>query len=338
MSAPARPTLSGTGGAILEVKPERIVVTGATGWLGRATLELLESALGPNGLRAQVEAYASREREIVLRSGAAITARKLSGLVPEGLDGALLLHFAFRTGGWLDPGFLRDNTAITATMLRAFAVAPPRRMLLPSSGAAYAEERRPQTDLAAHPYGTMKYLGELMFEAQCGRDGVPLAIVRVFNVSGQHMTRSYALADLVLAVLEGRPLVVRAKGPVERSYAALADVVSVALGTLLAPDADAVTRFDTAGAEAVEMGHLAERVRAALGRPDLPIERSPEAGAPADVYVGEREPFAALAAAQGVVLQDLDEQIRATAADMAQAIDPHPVRPRDADRETTLGA
>ena len=47
----------------------RILVTGAGGWIGSATLELLAEALGPERFRRRVRAFASRGRSIALRCG-----------------------------------------------------------------------------------------------------------------------------------------------------------------------------------------------------------------------------------------------------------------------------
>ncbi len=55
----------------------RILVTGAGGWIGSATLELLAQALGPEGFRRRVRAFASRSRSLALRGGVSV---ELAGL------------------------------------------------------------------------------------------------------------------------------------------------------------------------------------------------------------------------------------------------------------------
>ena len=90
---------------------------------------------------------------------------------------------------------------------------------------------------------------------------------------------------------------------------------SVSAKTGLVPTPDAP--YDTVGAEAVEVGALARRVRAVLGRPELPIERPVfRPDDEPDRYVGEGRTFARLAAGAGLAPVDLDGQIRDTADDL----------------------
>src|SRR5947208_797997 len=88
LPSPARDQLVDSG--------QRVVVLGATGWLGMIALDLLESALGPQ-FGQQVSAWASRERVVELRSGADVRIRDLRDAQPADVDGALVLHFAFLT-------------------------------------------------------------------------------------------------------------------------------------------------------------------------------------------------------------------------------------------------
>jgi len=289
-----------------------------------ATLELLH-ARGEIA-RSRVAAYASRERELRLRDGTTVPAWPLAALPQDGVGGATLLHFAYRTREQATAEgaaqYVRDNVAITATVVDAIQRAAPAGVLLPSSGAVYTPGGggAQATDLVANPYGTLKHLDELAFSALCVRTGAPLAIVRVFNVSGPHILKpgSFALGSLITAALAGEPLVVRARGTVTRSFVAIGDLVAVALAWLADQDRGTTSvTFDTAGDEAVEVGALAERVRRVLERDDLPIERSLDPAAPTDEYVGDGTAMRALAERYGIVMTSLDDQIRATAGDLA---------------------
>ncbi len=294
----------------------RYAVTGASGWLGMATLELLHA----RGELGRVTAYASRERSLRLRDGTTLVARPLDALPADGVGNATLMHFAYHTreraAHMGDAAYVRENIAISATVLDAVQRGAPGALLLPSSGAVYAPGGRGlATDLGTNPYGTLKHLDELAFAELCRRAGTRLATVRVFNVSGPHMAKpaAFALGSLVLATLAGEALQIRAPHPVRRSFVAIADLVAVALAALTDAGGPPHVTFDTAGAETVELGELAERVRLALDRRDLPIERSFDASLPADDYVGDGNTMAALATRYGIALSSLDDQIRATA-------------------------
>ncbi len=276
---------------------EPIVVTGASGWLGGATLRLLERALPPEQFESRVRAYASRTRGPL---------RALAALPGDGVGGALVLHFAFRTRGQ-GPDYERENAAIRALLLGAMADAAPAGLLLPSSGAVHA----------GGAYGEQKRLDEQIFSRACTAAAVPLVIARVFNVSGEGMTapRDYALGSLVLDALAGEPLEVRARGPVRRSFVAAADLLSVGVAALTDPEVASPLLFEAVGEEVVEVGELAERVRAALGRADLEIRRPEfDPALPADQYVGDPVAWRELLARYGIEPLGLGEQIRQTAA------------------------
>jgi len=287
----------------------RYVVTGASGWLGRATLDELHRILGPQAFAARVHAYAGADRQVLLRGGGSVAAQALARLdaLPAGPP-TLLLHYAFVTPDMVagTPAFIAANDTIAATVERAIRRLRPSGMVLMSSGATYRGD-----DPAREPYGARKRQDESRFAAQdCGR----LVTCRLFNLSGPYINNldHYVLACLIGDALAGRPLRLRAVRPVWRSYVHVSDVVRLTLGLATAPGPSVC--FDTAGDVALEVGALAERVRAVLGRDALPIERSWNPAAPADRYLGDGALMHRLAAASGVRFRPIEEQIADTAA------------------------
>jgi len=279
---------------------ECIGVTGATGWFGRVTLDLLGEALGREAFLSRVHAYASTVRSIEVTNVGGVQVRALAELQPCDV----LLHYAFltkdRVAGQGGEAFVTANLEITRRVLDSLGGA----LFYTSSGAA----RRPDVDV--NPSGALKRLDEIVLPPQCPGACV---VARVFNVSGAHMTKPglYALGDLILAAREGRPLRIAAHGDVVRSYAAVSDIVQVGLAELL-DGRDAF--FETAGDTQVEIEELAHAVREALGREDLAVERVRQPGGATDLYVGDGSAFFELADRHGIALQSLAQQIRETAA------------------------
>lgn len=284
-----------------------VAVTGATGWFGRETLDLLGRALGPVAFGARVVGYASRAREVEVAGVGRVVVRPLADLEPADL----LLHHAFRTDRGHAPeeldGFVRANVEISLRVLQTIAAGGVRGVLVTSSGAA----REP--DLRTKAYGALKALDELAFAEACRRAGAACVVPRVFAAAGPHLPvgSSYALADLIGRAQAGRPLELTARGSVVRSYAGVEEVVLVALGELL-DGTDA--RFDTAGEAEVEVEELARAVLRVLGREDLPVVRHRDPGVATNRYVGDGATFRALATRHGVELRTLDALIAATAA------------------------
>jgi UDP-glucuronate decarboxylase len=277
----------------------RYAVTGASGWLGRAALELL-TVRG-----ADVVGFASRERTV----GGHVL-RPLAELPDTPHD--VLLHYAYATREQADTlgnaAYVEANGAITNTVLEALRAQRPRALFFASSGAA-----REAGTIDENPYAALKRRDETTFRHATRDLGARCAIARVFNVAGAWMPqpKGFALASLIEQVHAGGPLQVRARHPVRRSYVDVDDLAALALA--LADDGPNDALFDTAGDEVVEVGELAERVARRLGRPDLPIERDWDPDAPADDYVGDGAMMQALARERGLTLHSLDDQIVRTA-------------------------
>ncbi|HUR24164.1 MAG TPA: NAD(P)-dependent oxidoreductase [Acidimicrobiales bacterium] len=300
---------------------ERFAVTGASGWLGRTALDLLAEALGPDRFREAVVGFASTAKAVTLRDGTAAELRPLGQLPRLAPAPTHLLHFAYLTRDRVAemgvPAYVEANTAITATVVGAIDRLRPAGVFGASSGAVYRAGGGFVTDVAADPYGALKHLEELAIRRAAADAGGRSVVARIFSLTGAYMTRPdlYALGDLVQQALAGGPMVVRARGPVERSYCAAGDVVTLALCSLLGEgDGDVV--FDTGG-DVVEVGELAELVREAVGAPVAPLQRSWDPAVPADRYVGDGARMSELAARQGLVLQSLQDQVRETASYLA---------------------
>lgn len=302
---------------------ERFAITGASGWLGRTALDLLEGALGDPAFGARVVGFASVAKRVALRSGVVVALRPLAELSRMEPPPTHILHFAYQTRdrvAVLGVGpFVLANLEITTAVLDAVQRHRPRGILFASSGAVYAPDGGLSSDLAGNPYGSLKYHDELVVRRSTGDIGARSVVTRLFSVSGAYMSKPelYALGDLVLRAQAGAALVVRARGPVYRSYCAAADVVALALACLLGESGPADLVFDSGGT-VVEVGELAERVRSALGLSHLAIERSFDPAEAVDRYVGDGDRMAMLASAHGLRLQSLDEQILDTAAFLSQ--------------------
>lgn len=294
------------------------LVTGARGWFGSATLEMLDQALGDRFDR-RVTAFGRTSAELILRSGRVVNLRPLASLgsISYGDNDILLAHYAFATRERAvavgAETYIADNRNLTA-----FIEKQSRRLRLAgtfstSSGAVYTPDRRLDRSLDTNPYGALKLEEEEAFARLRSEIGTRAAICRVFNVAGPFLNKDYAIGSLIMAALRDPVLTIRARHRVYRSYAHIADIVSIGFAVMLGmvpiPDAP----YDTAGAETIEVGELAERVRRVLNCADKPIERGATTIDQDDFYVGDRTRFARLAETAGVMLAGLDQQIADTA-------------------------
>ncbi len=302
----ARDLLSGTA--------DVIAVTGATGWFGRTTLELLFRVLG-EAAATRVFAFGSRSGGVELSTGHTVPVRPLSDLPDLRPSPTVVLHYACLTKD-REPelgaaAYLQANLGITATMLRTLEAHGPRLLVATSSGAAAGYGGAPGLDLEHNAYGTLKRLDELAFGRLATELGVGYAIPRVYSVAGPWMTKParYALGSMLTMAQTGGPITINARRPVWRSYSGVAEVVALSLWMA---QQQANTVFDTGG-HVVELAELATAVARTVGggcrisRPEFDPEAFP------DRYLGNPAVFEQSARTAGLLPASLDELVTSSA-------------------------
>jgi nucleoside-diphosphate-sugar epimerase len=291
----------------------RIVITGASGWLGRATLELLCSCLGDEFGR-RVRCFGSQARTLDLGDGHSIEQRPLAELASLPAAPTFVLHLAFLTkdrAEAMDEAEYRVAVGqITSTVLEALEPIGTEGLFVASSGAARLADD-PNASPAMRLYGELKRDDEQAFTALAEHTGRTAVIARIFNLSGPHINKlgSYALACFILDALAGGPISVKAKHEVRRGYVAIRELMSLVFAMLLEGRAGA-NLFETGG-EPLEMGEIAKAVASELG--SCPVERSAPAPGHADIYVGDDAAYQGLLRRYGVEPVPFAQQVAETA-------------------------
>jgi UDP-glucuronate decarboxylase len=297
----------------LVASDRRIVIAGAGGWLGLATLELLENALGAD-FAGRVRCYGSSARTLTLRNGVSIEQRPLAEITLLEHRPTIVLHLAFLTKDRVDTmdeaEYRAANRKLSDTVLKALDPIGATAVFVASSGAArYAAD--PAASHALRLYGALKKRDEDAFAAWA-EDGRKTAVVaRLFNLVGPYINKleHYALAAFILDALAGRPIKVRAPHRVVRGFVAVREVMALVFSLLL-EEGQQVTLFDTGGA-AHELAEVAGIVAAALG--PVSVERAPIVSERIDDYVGDAAAYALLLVEHDIEPIPLDLEIRDTA-------------------------
>lgn len=297
----------------------RIVVTGASGWLGMATLELLHNLLG-KAVTSHVACFGRNARTLTLPGGQQIAQRPLAELANLPARPTLLLHYAFLTKEkaeeLTEPAYRAANAEIARVVEEALLTIDARGIFIASSGAAYFAED-PTASAAMRLYGEMKRDDEDRFATWGTACGRRVVIGRVFNISGRYINKlgSYALANFVVDAMAGRPVAVKAPHRVERAMVDVTDVINLLFAELLA-STSGVARFETGG-DAMELGELAAVVAAEL-RARGSVKRAPITSARVDRYVGDDTVWQRACTAHGIQPATLLLQIRQTAEFLAE--------------------
>lgn len=313
----ARQRLTPAAADALAASGRRVVVTGAGGWLGLATLELLRFALGESFVD-RVHAFGASARTLTLRDGTTIGQRPLAEIAHLPSAPTLVLHLAFltkdRAADMAAEDYTAGNTALSRIVLDALDPIGATGVFVASSGAArFADDPDAAPDMRL--YGRLKCRDEESFVGWARATGGTAVIARIFNVTGPYINKhqAYAMAAFILDALAGRPITVRAPHRVMRGYVAIRELMSLVVLLLLAEPA-AVHAFDTGG-EPLELAEIGAAVAKAIGGD---VVRAPIVSDRIDRYVGDRSTYDELLTRHGIPAVPLAEQI----ADTAEAIAP----------------
>ncbi len=299
---------------VLATTNARIVITGASGWFGRATIEMLADALGAQ-FRHRVACYGSSSRVLQINPGLTVEQRPLSQMAALPCMPTWVFHFAYltkdRAEAMTEAEYVAANRAISAAVIDCLGAIGTESVFVASSGAAsVADDTRSGPAMAL--YGAMKRDDENAFAAWADTHRQNAVIARVFNVSGPHINKhgAYALASLIIDALAGRPPTVKSPRPVIRGFVAMRELMSLVV-CLMADTKGGITRFDSGG-DPIELGALAQMIADVLNAPGwVRADVTDPAG---DVYTGNDSAYQALRAAHGVPAISLVDQIVETAA------------------------
>jgi UDP-glucuronate decarboxylase len=296
----------------------RVVVTGGTGWLGLATLEMLESTLGSE-LASRVHVFASSRRSMTLRSGTRVDVFPLDDLSHLEIGPHLVAHYAFATRELVAQmglsHYVARNEGITELVADHVNRSRPLGVLALSSGAVYLG-----SDLTTNPYGVLKARAEERFldrgrRPDSSESSSRVVVPRLFNLAGPFLNKPdhYVLGSIIRDVAHGGPIRLHATRPVVRSYVHVRSLLDLCFALMLGDMPVPVAAFDTAGAGEIEVGALAEMVASVMGHPGMEIIRPPLDGTEADRYVGDPRVMKDLAHSYGIDMLTLSQQIEDTA-------------------------
>lgn len=302
---------------ILAASSDRIVITGAGGWLGMATLELLGATMGEN-FTQRVACFGSSARTLRLLDGTSLDQRPLADITSLDAAPTIVLHLAFLTKDRAEAmdaqSYHAANEALDQMLLDSLDAIGARAIFIASSGAAYRADD-PSASPSMRLYGTLKRDQEQRFADWADQHRKRAVIARIFNISGPHINKhgSYALASFILDALARRSIAINAPHRVVRGYAAVRELMSLVFALLLDSKAETI-RFDSGG-EPIEMQVIAQVIADLLG--PMAITRPPLDPAITDHYAGDTAAYRALLADHSIEPVPFAQQVIETAEFLA---------------------
>ena len=244
-----------------------IAITGASGWLGKATLQYLTSELGMVPER-DIACFASTKKTISLPGGLDVNCMPLEEIrsVSNSIQG--IFHLAFLTRDYSKSmklqEYIETNRRITTEISEWIEDRKPEWIISVSSGAVFdSNSSTLAKNISENPYGVLKLEEEdKLFKAQAGHRGVT-TIGRLWASSGIAMpiSNKYALSDFISQGITQRNISVQANRRVWRRYMDASEFMR-ALHRLALEGSSIIV--DSVG-ELVEIGELANEVALQLG-------------------------------------------------------------------------
>lgn len=291
---------------------DRILITGATGWVGRSLLdEILQTNSTVDPLLV-----ASSKRRFYFR-GKYWQTQTFSDLQHKQLkDVKYIFHAAFlrRDVKQETEQFMQKNSSITSNILETASKCGKLQSIVNvSSGAAKQFNTTNLKNVNDDVYGYLKHASEVELRTFCEDNHINFLNSRLFSLSGFHITnpKAFALGDFILQGLESSEICVRSKNLVYRNYIDAQDYAKVLLKGMQNGESGNV---DSDGFS-IEVRDLASIVAKEISKKfgktisvnfNLPSE-TPDSYLPEDVSI-----FKKIISDSGINLFSIEEQVSRT--------------------------
>ena len=238
-----RPTLLELAKEFTGQDNRKILITGATGWVGKTAVHILASILPPQVFDERVYLFSSKHTIFQIPSKSLGQNRILPvyalSFLPEvasQADKISVFHSAFLTRDRL-PGlgvaaYIRANSLITSYVDKALQISNNSRIAIISSGAAmiYKTISDARASLFQDPYGALKREEEILLSGKTSS-----ITLRIFALSGYFMRNPerFALGDFILSAISNNRIYIRSKSNVIRGYGHASNIACLALAWLL---------------------------------------------------------------------------------------------------------
>jgi nucleoside-diphosphate-sugar epimerase len=289
----------------------KVLVTGATGWLGKSSINYL---LEKNFAIKNIIAAASSNKTMDLGELTTIPVEDFFNLNPSSeIDG--IIHLAFLTRDKVDSltfeKYVKVNSKITSKAIELIKTVKPKWVVNVSSGAVFdSRTKELEQNLENNPYGFLKLIEERELKITAHAVGANLVIGRLWGASGTFMpvNRAYALSDFIFQAYKENKIVVKSNKTVLRRYVDS----EVFMGVLIESALIGRDLVIDSGGPLVEIGELASAIGEAFKVEE--ILRPKILSTEIDDYYPRGEQFSTFASEFNLPITDILQQVAITIA------------------------
>lgn len=296
-------------------------VTGASGWFGRSTLNLLWEILGEANFYKRVYAFSSKDGVITIENKFTLPTQSLEKIFElKSLD--YLFHYAFLTRDRVEQmdiqSYIDTNIGITDLIIKRLKQGDIKGVFATSSGAVYEQDYSLvdcDRELKKNPYGALKRREEILLTESCDSFKISCLILRVFSVMGAFITKpkAYAVGDFIYQALKSQHIRILAERLVWRSYTDIQDLIYLGASYLIEPPQLSPMCVDTCG-HTVEMDTLARQVLLCLQIDPNSISRNLDLLTKPSRYVGKSTEIDQLSSRLNLRISSFEKQVSDTVA------------------------
>jgi nucleoside-diphosphate-sugar epimerase len=298
----------------VKTNTSKVLVTGATGWLGRETVARVLEGKFEGITQSDLLLASSNGRDLELDSLGVYPTVALETLSHRDSINSIegLVHLAFitkdKTTEYSFSEYVAKNIELISAACEIIERDKPKWVVVVSSGAIIDRATLEiENNVLRNPYGFCKRIEEALIAESARKVGANIVIGRLWGGTGLFMPvkRAYAISDFIESAKESGAIRINSGGEVIRRYCDAGDFMEVLVRSAIQGD---TTTLDSGGS-IIEVGELAKLISSRLG--GISISRS-EVPTAVDDYYPRGSEFEELAKSVGVQLHGIDEQVLRT--------------------------
>jgi nucleoside-diphosphate-sugar epimerase len=280
------------------------MITGASGWIGRATLEYFYKIF-QDDIEKFIFPISASQKNIKLSDNFSIKTYDYQYNFDKN-KAYVILHYSYPTKARLetlsDDEFKKNCQQIKASISKIIQNYQIKSLIFPSSGAIYNQNNL---------YAKNKIDDELYLLELSEKYNFNIMIPRIFNIGGPFINQPqiYALNNFILQTKANKKIIINANNDVFRSYVHVNNLIDLFFKWLIDKDKETPLIFDISHPNKIEIKKLAEKICEVLTINCEIISPNYNSQNLSDDYVGDSAKIMSLCKKYQIDLADLDQII-----------------------------